>query len=443
MLVGLIASAALAVAQPAGLAYRLTPGAELEYRCETVRTTESGRAATPEVRSLRLWCIGTTEDGWVVLLVVRPVDGAAAGGAGDAAVVYLDASGAPRVPPETMAQLPDFAEALLSLPPTPKSYQGNQRWDTTGPFERTWRCERDTTVVDAAVRVRFTVQGPGCSDAVLGWQTEGTYTFDTDAGQPREVEWQRVDTRRGTRVRTHTTFVARRQQTAAWAVRRSLEAAKYRLTLRHDQRLRTQLSDDPAQCEQTIRLIDQLWAGFRSEVDQRVDTPFFQLADDRRQLLAAEAPLLVARAALAQTWLGHAAGTWTLPQPDGTLLTSEQARQGVVIECFWSSADPLSLHSLSAFRALQQDATLRRLHVPVLSYNLDVGVPWATQADAACEPSLGNLAAGPLQMVTPLTDLPIVRVLDGEQIVRAVRIGWQPDYTDIWQVAAELARTRR
>ena len=128
---------------------------------------------------------------------------------------------------------------------------------------------------------------------------------------------------------------------------------------------------------------------------------------------------------------------WSLQDSAGRTLTSESARRGVVIECFWSSESIWGLRvlrPLSRWRHTPGDPP-----IPLLCYNMDYSLAVAQRAIARCGAGLTQILAGPLQDVENLPEFPVLRVVDGHGFVRGVWIGWDSNYFAARELARHLA----
>ena len=428
---------ATAAAQPS-LRYRLEPGDHLNYeRRATSFALDTGQPIASTSARIDIWCFQRRNNEALVLLTVTDATpGSSVPTRGG--VLYVDEFGRRRIPAETLIRLDDLQPALDLLPVLPVGAQGPDAW-TTAPdaFRRTWRC---TTAASEArtglgMPIDFVIEDELGIAEVLGQSCTGRYWFDPRAGRVTRFESQERDENRGVRTHVFATAGRHTRESAEWADRRTEEAGRFLRTLSYEDALLDELVYPGSPWPRTRARLEQLWAAFQSDVDSRAASPLAPLVEARRQALRITAERLEARAALAERWLGRRAGPWTLQAPDGQTLTSEAARTGVVIECFWTSATAAGLRILEPLRTLQ--AELPTSEVRVLCYNLDSDPVRSRRAIGRCGAGLRHVLGSPLIELEPFPELPIVRVLDRQAIVRGIWIGWRPN----WSAARQLALT--
>ncbi len=375
----------------------------------------------------------TGEETLVLLELQRAVDGLSEPAVG--LPLYLDDSGRRRSPEEVPARLADLDAALELLPPLPLAVDTAAFWITpTDHYGRRWRCTNrgPDAQQQGHTRIEFVVEDMLGAAEVLGRECSGRFWFDTSAGLVTRLESQETCRYEGRARRVSAVLKQKLTHPPLWAARRAEEVQRFLRALRHEDRLLHELLTRPDDVEQTLTQLDRVWSAFRSDVDARAGSPLATLADARRQRWHARADALRGRAALGHRWRGQPARTWTLQHAAGQTVTSETARQGVVIECFWSAVSPWGFPVLDAMRQLQARAGDR---VRVLCYNVDDDPALAAAAIARGGAGLTHLLAAPLQQTEGLPELPVVRVVDAREIVREVWIGWQADYAPVLAAA--------
>ena len=441
------------------LAYQLDTGDRVVFESQSVTvasepagpaelvnqrsTSNNGQVLARTTAEVQIWCLARDGPELLVLAQLSRGLGGAMQPVGGA-VFYVDRAGQRRVPPETMTRLDGLDLIFDVLPVLPAGAQSDAEWLTVPDWlDREWRCANRGADASqgGALRIEFAVEDRTGALAAQNRAQTGTFWFDIRAGLP--VRLQQRAGEAGVRERTDTIAALRDRvpQSVEWCARRAEEARRWLRTCEQEDGLLRELITRPGEVAQTLAQMDRSWAAFKSDCDARALSPFVGLAEARRQWLRAEAGRLEGRAALAQRWMDHKAVKWTLQDARGQTVICEQARAGVVVEYYWSSAVPASLAALGPFRRMA--AELPRPPVGVLSFNLDEDYPQAVRAASACAEGLQTLVAGPLAQGDPMSELPVVRVVDARGIVRGLWIGWQPSYTGARALALEAAGVGR
>jgi len=420
------------------LKYRFEPGDRLVYERRTViYPLESDQRINERIEQVQVWCLSWQAGEWLMLVeVLRAGDGQSEPTAG--AVFYLHESGRRRIPPEMAPQLGMMETALELLPVLPLPVQDESAWVAPPDlYEQRWRytaCGADT---QQGGHRRFAVlveDLTGVND-VAERKYSGAFWLDPTACVVTRLESELREGREKRRQRSAAVLRHRERMTPAWAARRAEEAERYLRALRHEERLLHMLIRQPGTLPEMRSQLDHLWSALRSDMDARAGSPFVRLAEGRRRHLQTAADVLAARAALGQRWLDKPARPWTLQDPTGRTVTSENLRGRVVIECYWSAESLWGLRSLESFRRTARAVAAQS--VTVLCLNMDFDLPRARLVVERCGVGLSHVMAGPLQDVEGLSEWPVVRVVDQAGVVRGLWVGWQPDYA----AAAELART--
>lgn len=429
-----------AVAAQRTLIYRFEPGDVREYeQRETVTTLAGDEPQSASTARIQLWCLERTGEEWLLLAALtRTRAGAAEPACGG--VLYVDAGGRRRFPEQTATRLGPLEPVLDLLPVLPTAIQREREWYSAPDlYGRRWHCTVRGPDAEHAghLRIDYAVdEGAGIA-ALLDRTIAGRFWFDQAAGGITRVESEQLDRRRQTRTTSTAQLVQQRRERAAWAGRRAAEVQRFLRAQRHEDRLLHEIVTRPAEFERTLAGLDRLWSAFRSDVAGHEGSPLALLAEARRAALRALAPALRARSALGRRWMEQPALPWSLQDAAGATLTSEEVRQGVVIEFFWSADSEWALRALDPLRQLQ--AALRTERAQLLCYNLDRDLERAQRAIAACGGGLRHVLGGPLREVEHFPELPVVRVLDADGRVRDVWLGWAPDYAAVREAARNLA----
>lgn len=422
------------------LRYDLQAGDELLYELRESTTSLDNEIVRHELTArIQFWCLQRDGDDMLVLVALS-TSAAGATGPLQGGVLHIAESGQRRWPRGMAARLPVLDRALELLPLLPLAVQQEHAWTTTADV-----CGRRRQCVnrgpdpqnDGALRITYRVEEPAGIDELTGRSCAGAYWFDPQAGVVTRVQSALEDRRLGTRMRLVARLRQRTRNSAQWCVRRNSEAVAFVRSIAHAEQLLHALVIRPAELAHTFRLLDRLWAAFRSEADQHGGSPFARIADGERLALRDRQATLLARAELGRRWMERPAAPWSLQDPGGQTHTSEVLRDGVVIEVFWSADAIWALRGLGAVRHLQSE--LGRSPIRILCYNMDADLVRASEAIRHCGADLVQLLGGPLLLAEPLAELPVVRLLDDEGVVRDMWVGWQPDYDAARDAALKLA----
>ncbi len=441
---GLLLVASGAAPADNALIYRLEPGDRLVYqRREIVTPLDGSGPARQTTGQVQIWCFQQDAQTALVLLDLMPAPDEP-GVPSSAVVVYVGKTGRRQLPAEIPTRLAPLDPALDLLPLLPLTARSAARWTTPpDPFGRRWSCV--ARGADAAhhghQRIDFVVEEPPGFQELLERSRRGVFWFDAAAGCVTRLETEAVDRRQNTRTQVVAVFDQKLHHPPRWAARRVDETVRFLRALRCEDRLLHEIITRPAEVPRTRKKLDQLWAAFKSDVDGRAGSPFARLAEDRRISLRGMADSFPARAALGGRWLNEPARPWSLQDLDGHTLTSETARREVLIECFWSAETIWGLRVLDSMRRLQAERTIPP--VRVLCYNMDEDWPRARQAIQRCGRRLTHVFGEPLRDVERLPELPVVRVVDADGVVRGLWIGWDPDFAAARELAVKLADPNR
>lgn len=433
---GLLCSWA-AYADTAELRYHFEPGERIVWECEErTEAVPGGRSLTQSVGAIRLWCFERQQDESLVLLEWIPAQKVPARGL----VARVSARGELRLPQVSQSRADELALAFYVLPAQPHNY-AQISWRTSPDvLGRALRCV--ICGPDAAqggnIRVAVEVEPVAGSLEVLGRSVSGNYWFDCQKRVITRVELNETSRNSATCRRTLIGLVSRDRRDREWAHRRAEEARRFLQTLEHEDRLRAEVVRQPREIDLTIDRLRRLWGARISDFDRRAFSPFVALAEAQQVYWAQQAPILRRDAEYAQRWLGRRAVSWSLPDSQGAIYTSEQVRTGVTVECLWSASAPWVFSTLRTLN-LRTDE-LSRLNVRLVGLNLDPDAEVGREAIRQAGPGMVHLLAGPLRSIENPPRLPVVRVLDRTGTVRHVTIGWHPSYAEAIEEARRLAR---
>lgn len=435
---GLLALALVPSGTRAGLRYALAPGDCLTYeRTAQVLSTQSDAAVANTLDRVRIWALSVGPEGTLTLVeLARTTDGRVE--PPRFALLTIDERGARSMTPAAATRVVRIEDALDALPPLTPPAQAEDRW--VSPPDPLGRRYRSTQVARGGelARFEFTIDWPAGVDELLGLSRSGAFEFDLARGHVQSADSVVEDRRRGTRTKSLVRFVDRQRFAGEWAARRAAEAARIEKLYLHEDRLIEQLATRPGEWLRTRDQLEQLWQGLRASLPAGEENPFAAMADGRVQVLRASASQIEARAALGRRWMNRPAFGWTLDTPGGQRVISEEVRRGVVVECFWSGESETSIRALEAMRTLRD-----RLDPPyaarIVCLIVDTDLPRALQACRSVGGDLPQVLAGALLLIDPLPELPVVRVIDKQGVVRGLWIGWQPEYGGVLEQALELS----
>lgn len=437
--IGLLAGLACAVSAAAQgvLTYRLDH-VHLTYERQATVTRD---AETPQhvVDQIEILDLGSQAGRRLLLLSVTRQVGREPAPV-QAAVLEIDRYGRRRVPEAVRTQLGPLEPALELLPILPTGAQKLTTWRTPlDLYQRRWSCVNRGT--DARygnrLRVDFSVEEASGIDAALGRERTGSFWLDPAERRVVRLETTTSDRALGTRAESVSTLREAATHSPAWCRRRADEARAFLRALTHEERLLQQLVMEPDSLEAVRKQLERLWAGYQSDVDAGARSPFLAVADARRRHWRVEAAALAGRAALGRRWLGRPAIPWTLQDATGETCTSEALRHGIVIECFWDGESVWGLRALDSFRRLGRG--LPPALFTQIAYNMDLDLPRATEVIQLAGGKQPHLVGAPLLEADPLPELPLVRVLDRDGVIRGVWIGWDPDYGAARELAIKLS----
>lgn len=398
--------------------YKFPIGRELVYLRELQRL-DAAEESKRENQQVTLLVLGRDEQ-WATLLIdVAAVDASGSAGPAWGAVLQCSSRGVVRAADVVRATAPRemlaaVADVLIELPRAIVADSG--AW-TTEPDAagRAWRV-RAAPAREGAGRTQQTWQAvPSARRANV--QCERSYTFDRGAGRLAEL---RSDIRQdGALERVRVTPFAERQPAERVLERRRVEAERLTNALHAADRMRRLLATQPASAAQWLERRERLWRELAASCAP--DSPIRRVARGYAQRDRAARAERAADARLAAQFVGTVAAAWTLPNADGRAIASEAARgRGPAVEFFWSAAMPRARESLALLGRIRAADP----RIACIALNLDQRV--AKQVPV--EPPTGVVAVvsgPPLDGAVP-ERLPVIRLIDSEDRIRAVFFGYQP-----------------
>lgn len=441
VLLGLVAQP-VAAQPPRVLRHNFAIGDRLIYaaRHQISPLDEPTKPLSQHIGEVEIWCLARAGEERLMLLVQTwrtpdeppQIDGL---------LVYLRPDGRRRWPDEIPARLAPLEAALELLPVLPVGTQREDAW-LTAPNVFNERRQYTNHGPDRGHQGHLHIDHQTVDETggfvLLGIEQRGNLWFGPRSRKISELTLVRDNRTRNTRTIVSFRLREHLRQSAAWCVERDNEAEHYLRTLRSDCRLRQKALERSAKPAKIRAELDALWHGFRSDVNTRDVSPFVTLADGQRRKARQAGASLHAHARLARDWLHRAAKTWTLLDEKGQTVLAEDVRQGVTIECFWTSATLAGYRTLDSLGRTQAEIP-PRFRVQVVSYNMDASPARARSAIRDAGEGLRHVLAEPLALTEKLPALPVVRVLDQQGVVQGIWIGWEREFAAARKLAIELA----
>lgn len=411
--------------EPLRLGFRA--GDVLTYERRVLETGPGGVERGRSVEQVQITCLETQLEHAVLLLetmalkdeITQPRQ---------AVTVRVDPRGEGRVLPEMQRHLLELGGALELLPGLRPSHLTESRWrsepDVLG---RRWQCtdEGPDPAQENARRVTFSIEDASAASEVLGVSRSGTLWFEASGGYVARLDMRIVDVRRSTESRVVAALRERAKRDDNWREQRRAELARYARWLAQQDELVGDFADAAADRTAQAERLDRNWHSFLTDIDPQSSSPFRALAAAQRRRLADAEPALRARADYAATQLGHADPVTDLRGLDGQPLDSGALRDEPRVELLWSVDSAASVRMLGVLQRLKADLAPRRVHVVCICVDADLQAARAVAERCgrellhAAQPAAGNAPAPPA--------LPLLRVRDRQQRIRACFFDWRPE----------------
>jgi hypothetical protein len=418
-----------AAESPLRLGFRA--GDVLTYERRVLETGPGGVERGRAVEQVQITCLETQLEHAVLLLdamalkdeITQPRQ---------AVTVRVDPRGEGRVLPEMQRHLLELGGVLDLLPGLRPSHLTESRWrsepDVLG---RRWQCadEGPDAAQNGARRVEFTIDDAPAASEVLGVSRTGTLWFDAEGGFVARLDMRIVDVRRGTETRVVAVLRDRAKRDENWRAQRRAELARYARLLAQQDALVGDFADDTGDRAGQAERLDRNWHSFVTDIDPQAGSPFRALAAAQRRRLADAEPAIRARADYAATQLGYADPLTDLRDLRGRPFDSAALREEPRVELLWSVDSPASVRMFAVLQRLKADLAPRRIHVVCICVDAE---PEAARAVAercggelvqAALPAAGNAPASP--------SLPLLRVRDRQQRIRACFFDWRPEVAQV------------
>lgn len=407
--------------------YRFDPGDHLVYERRVERSADSAATDEPLIEMIRVYALDRRDDDVLVLVSLACAQGARPGTPRGWAM-QLDSVGRRSVPEEWLPELDVLASVLDVLPPLPTALQRTTGWTSAAdPVGNVWRCGAALPQDEpGGVRCYDYSVDDGGERRFVGGSQSGRFWFDAASAVVVRAETALREAGATTTVRTR---LLRREKVATdWCARRRSELSRYLAALRIESAIIDEATANPGAASAIRRRLERVWDEFLASGRNDDDSPLRDMARGRLGRLAAELPRLEERTRLADEWIGRRAADWSFQDPAGTTIRSEDVRDRPTLEFFWSGASLASLRMLPVLRELRGSIAPESLRIICL--NIDDDLMRAGRAIEAFGDGLDHVLAGPPMRGEAPTDLPVIRVLDRDGVVRRVIIGWRRSLVD-------------
>ncbi len=398
--------------------YALNSGETLSYR-RTVRTLDAaGNSTGGELdQVIDIGVLARKGLTWEVVSILRTGDSVA-----DVVVFSIDDGGEIAVA-EEFRRRPASLDVVREIFPTlPPALDFGGTWDAQQ--DELGRSARMRQVAAEAGSVQFRHEQVDSTGVSKFLRQSGSGSTWFDIGNQLVSRFDRTETTGDLHSVIRGELVGREKSSSravSWSPR---ELDAFSQALRMEDALVDETTARPAKIDMTLSRMGRIWSEFLAQPPRDDASPLRQFAARHREVVRLQADSYRMRARLSGHWIGKPAAQWSFQDERGQTVISEAVRKGITVEIFWSSASEPSLRMFKAALALPRE--LPKTSASVVFLNIDSDLIAARRAVEAC--SQGNrvvFAGMPMEGQTP-ADLPIVRILDEEGLIRHVSFGWRP-----------------
>lgn len=320
---------------------------------------------------------------------------------------------------------------IFPLLPPALEYSGT--WD--GQIDELGRVLRfrQAAAAQTSLQFRFEQGDPTGVSGFLRQSASGSIWFNTDT--QLVTRFERTEADNGERREIRGELVGRDRPIPNRLSQNARERESLSQALRMEAALIDEITARPDKAELTLIRLDRIWSEYLAQPPRDDLSPFRQFAAARRERLRRQAAAQGARARMAEPWLGKPAAQWSFQDERGQTVTSEALRKGITVEIFWSCASEASLRMFGVALALSKE--LPKTSASVVFLNIDSDLSAARRAVGACGQGNRVVFAGlPMEGQAP-SDLPIIRILDDQGVIRRVLFGWRPSLADAVQAVRD------
>lgn len=409
--------------------YAFETGDWLVYeRREVVTRASGGERIGPSITDqIQIWVLNRTADSCLILLdQIRLLENDARPARGIVATV--DSRGVLSVAPEHQAHTVELPEAFELFPILRPATEASSAW-----------------VAEADIfgeQISYREQGldPAEPDLMcVGCSRTGPPGLATDSLSG--LIW--LDTRQGRLARRETTITSsdgeqRRtislrlhhavRNEARWTQQRLAECTRYALALQQQDSQLAEVSSGRVNWDTVRPRLARLWDGCIADIPRDAKSPFRVLAGASREWLDRDAAKWSARGEYARQFVNRKLAPWTLLDSTGQPVRSDEVADRWRIEFLWRDRDALSRSALLGLSALPAAAASRWADPPFRIVSLNVDPTFMPErAFVRAFPTISHhLLAEPLARVDALPELPLIRLIDRDGMVKAVWFGWHP-----------------
>lgn len=425
----LLSGVSTAVAQ-APPRYRFEVGDWLVYeRRETTGRIGGGeKIGATRTDQIQIWVLDRSDDLATILLDVIQMDGVTAFPM-RGILAQVDGRGIRTVAPEFRAHTARIPTAFEVLPILRSATEASAAWtsepDVLG--DQFTYVERGPESGDNGMtRIDFHYVIGGGLRGWLDGTFEGAIWFDTASGRVARRASEYSSPMQGIQTRTETVLKHAVRNEERWTRQRLDETVRYVFALRQQDAVFAELLHNRTDWDTARPRLLRLWEGCVADLPRDAKSPVRTLAGAAREWIERDAPLWMRRTEYARRAIGRQAAPWLLQRSDGATVRSEELQDRWRIEVFWRGGQRESVRALLGTAGLPQAAALRWENPPfrVISMNLDSDGRIAARAAAVVPQIEFHLLAEPLNLLAPAPELPLIRLVDREGVVRAVWFGW-------------------
>lgn len=426
------------------LRYAFQPGDHLIYERRVFAVTSDGPPKTPEyVDQIQIWVLTAEDDALRVAVErVRVVDGSPQRSVG--IVFDTDQLGRKAYAAGSEGAIAASTDLLALVPELPSGVRRGGKWTTSPlPTGEKWTCDPRGSDPRHGGQRRIVFRAHNdllCSDAEHPTYG-GVFWFDPDAGVITRLEALFVDPDRGQRMQSVALLRSRQHHAPTWTALRSREARAYILALRREKAWLDRLTQPPIDPKEVLENTDAVWTAFLRDVDPDADAPFRRLGLAARKRLRRDARDYREMASLGRRWHNRPARDWSLPDFAGETVTSEAARRGVTVECFWTTRDAGAYAAMKLLSSIADGDAGPEPDLVAFCLNRDTVCP--RRVAESLSPKIRHIAAAVLTDIEPIPTRPALRVIDAGGVTRRVWLGWPPTGEEIAEVVRECVQSER
>ncbi|MBL8877785.1 MAG: hypothetical protein JNG88_01595 [Phycisphaerales bacterium] len=384
----------------------------------------NGPAITDQIQ---IWVLSRSGDSSLILLDrIRLVEKDARPARG--VVANVDARGLLSIAPEYQPHVTELSEAFELFPILRPATEASTNWTAEADIfgERYAYEERgaDAANPDLLLLDCSHASAPG----MRADSFSGAIWLDTRTGRLSRRETN-ITSHDGESRRTITLRLRHAvRNELRWTQQRLSESVRFALALQQQDAQLAEVTTGRVDWETVRPRLTRLWEGCVADIPREAKSPFRVLAGAAREWLDRDAAMHARRGAYAREALNKKPAPWTLLDPSGQPVRSDDLADRWRIEFIWRERDALSRSALHGLNALPVAGASRWSDPPfrVVSLNVDPMFLPSREFISASPAISHHLLAEPLARVDALPELPLIRLVDREGVVKAIWFGWHP-----------------